>query len=366
MNTLSSKCVCGVHDITGEPYAGSSDFHDVHGLAVKTTNGAGPHNIQIFFLSADGTVLHCLLGYWNPDDLQDEAKLAERLNEVWLNPKLTRAQKNAMFVSMQLEHIKEHSSDEASRSHLQGFDARVEAQNPKSDFIKVEASAGGSVTVELKTTDVVIHERMAKRPFMPFDQFDVAAFSNYGLQRYDKNENRLDPERVVQGRRNPELAAERAMDRLDRIFSEEPKSMPIQVPSSVAAQALQVSQGKGLVRPTAAQIGAGVMQARGVMTYNWAKPVQNNVTTQACSMRVAPVMTRPLVSSGNFNVQSATTGTIKVPKQQIVLSVKAANAQPIALRATAMTLAASQSLASAVPTSSAVQELHATAQRLTP
>src|SRR6185436_3292777 len=51
------------------------------------------HNIQLFMLSADGTVLHCLPGYWETHDLASEIKLAEDLNKVWLDPSLGRAEK---------------------------------------------------------------------------------------------------------------------------------------------------------------------------------------------------------------------------------------------------------------------------------
>ena len=47
--------------------------------AVFTTNGAGPHNIQMFVLAPDGTVLTCLPGYWQSDDLAGELNLAEDL-----------------------------------------------------------------------------------------------------------------------------------------------------------------------------------------------------------------------------------------------------------------------------------------------
>jgi hypothetical protein len=36
--------------------------------------------------------------------------------------------------------------------------------------------------------DQVVHERMAKRPFVPYDQFDMEMFSDYGKLRYDKHE----------------------------------------------------------------------------------------------------------------------------------------------------------------------------------
>jgi hypothetical protein len=44
-------------------------------------------------------------------------------------------------------------------------------------------------TPDLKTTDQVVHERMAQRPYVPYDQFDVEKFSDYGQLRYDKKED---------------------------------------------------------------------------------------------------------------------------------------------------------------------------------
>jgi hypothetical protein len=186
-----------------------SDAHAPNSLAVNTTNGAGPHNIQIFFLSSDGIVLHCLPGFWNPDDLIGEMGLASQLNAVWKNPKLTRAQKNSMFTQMQLDHIKEHSPEMSSRSHLQDFDGSFEISNSKtSDFVPACAKGGTSMSAwgrvspaDLKTTDVVVHERMAVRPFLPFQTFDVAVFSNYGTQQYDKQEFHYDKQVAQMGQR---------------------------------------------------------------------------------------------------------------------------------------------------------------------
>jgi hypothetical protein len=41
---------------------------------------------------------------------------------------------------------------------------------------------------DLKTVDQVVHERMAQRPFVTYEQFDVAEFPDYGKLRYDKHE----------------------------------------------------------------------------------------------------------------------------------------------------------------------------------
>ena len=99
---LKQYFVCGVRDISGLPYSGFSESHKPTSVAVNTSNGAGPHNIQLFVLSSDGTVLTCLPGFWNPQDLVGELQLAEDLNRVWINPNLSRAQKDNSFRALQL------------------------------------------------------------------------------------------------------------------------------------------------------------------------------------------------------------------------------------------------------------------------
>ena len=61
LQNLKRNYVVGYKNITGASYAGKSGKHDTTAPAVYTTNGAGPHNVQLFFLSPDGVVIHCLL-----------------------------------------------------------------------------------------------------------------------------------------------------------------------------------------------------------------------------------------------------------------------------------------------------------------
>jgi hypothetical protein len=199
-SVLKKYVVCGYKDISGEPYAGMSGRHDREGKAVSTTNGAGPHNIQMFLLSSDGHVLTCLPGYWAPQDLLTEVRFAAQLDQVWKNPSLSEVQKDAQFKQMHLAHVAQHSKGMIARSHLQGFDANHEMQKPGSDFLKGKPSAtvaaawgpdakpnwgaGG-----LKTTDEVMHERMTAYPFVSYDRFNVASYSDYGLWKYDKHED---------------------------------------------------------------------------------------------------------------------------------------------------------------------------------
>lgn len=201
---LKDEFVCGTKDITGLPYAGRSGMHAVDGQAINTTNGAGPHNLQLFVMAPDGTVLHCLPGFWNAEDLATELDFAMQLYGVYQNPQLSRAQKNQYFTSMQLNHVQQHSPKMVRRSRMQGFDQKYEAKNRlhQSDTIKDVNLAAASVSKTMmspmqanqafKTTDQIMHERMAQRPFVKYEQFDVAAFSDYGRPLYEKHEDQRD------------------------------------------------------------------------------------------------------------------------------------------------------------------------------
>jgi hypothetical protein len=191
---LKDQFVCGYYNIAGKHYAGASGKHQVDGNAVDTTNGAGPHNIQIFVLSPDGTVLTCCPGYWRSQDLARELKLAQDLNKVWTDSSLTRMQKDEEFRQMQLAHIKEHPLAEHNRSKMQGFDIQYEITHRlyNTDVFYdprlVDPTTKKAPPQDVKTTDVIMHERMAARPFVPYERFDVAAYADYGKPFYDKHE----------------------------------------------------------------------------------------------------------------------------------------------------------------------------------
>jgi hypothetical protein len=213
-SALRNNFICGVRDISHEPYAGISGLHEKTGKAVNTTNGAGPHNLQLFMLSADGTVLECLPGYWNSRDLVTEMQFAYELNQVWRDPKLSLGQKDELFRKMQLGHVQNHSPAMVHRSRMQGFDQKYEAVHRlhRSDAIAhpemINASMlepGGKLPqMAFKTTDELMHERMSQRPFVAFSQFDTAAYVDYGKPKYDKHEDA----RNADGSVNKELAKE--------------------------------------------------------------------------------------------------------------------------------------------------------------
>lgn len=203
LSVLKNELVCGYRDISNESYAGFSGKHAPDGNAIVTTNGAGPHNLQTFLLSSDGTVLHCLPGYWNPADLVREIEFAARMDDLWHDTRYSITQKRQLYRNAQLAHIDEHPQMMVARSRMQGFDMKYEAQHRpyQSDTIVNPQAAIQLVSMEkgmkappgtknaFKTTDRIMHERMAMRPFVPFNQFDIAAYVDYGRPKYDKNEN---------------------------------------------------------------------------------------------------------------------------------------------------------------------------------
>lgn len=194
-SSLKDKFICGYRNIAGKRYAGASGKHQVDGNAIDTTNGAGPHNIQVFILAADGTVLTCLPGYWHAQDLANEFGLAEQLNQIWIDPNLSRAEKDAKFRELQLAHLNEHTKAERHRSRMQGFDIQYEIAHRlyNTDVFydphAIDPNSKKAPPRAVKTTDVIMHERMAQRPFIAYDDFDVAKFSDYGKPFYDKHED---------------------------------------------------------------------------------------------------------------------------------------------------------------------------------
>ncbi len=200
-SVLKDELVCGYRDISREAYAGFSGKHEVGGNAINTSNGAGPTNLQTFLMASDGTVLTCLPGYWAPQDLVREIEFAGRLHDVWTSPKMTRTQKQNSFRQMHLAHINEHPMAMVNRSRMQSFDMEHEAKHNlyTSDTI-IDRGAASTVLSEdklskrgamqaFKTTDRIMHERMAQRPFVSYTSFDTTQFAKYGRPLYDKNED---------------------------------------------------------------------------------------------------------------------------------------------------------------------------------
>ena len=188
---LKNSYVCGYRDITGKKYAGQSGMHMPGEGRIETTNGAGARNVQLFVLAPDWTVLHCLPGYWSSADLNRELSFAEKLAEVYYGEGSV-ADKEERFRQMQLGHVNEHPAEMRQRSQIQEFESFTEVQRDKlaRGYLGADPSTvvqDGKDAGRVKTVDVIMHERMAERPFRAFEEFDVDRFVDLGGTFYDKH-----------------------------------------------------------------------------------------------------------------------------------------------------------------------------------
>ena len=169
---LKEHFVVGWKNIHREDYVGHSHGYTCENAAVGTTNGAGPRNMQLYVLAADGTVLHCLPGFWHPEDLAHELRFAQAIHRLHKDKRSSKS-KRAMYQRLHQSAIRNQPPAMAARSGWQGFDALNEKNRLK--MLKTGTRdtfyyENGKPT-KLKPTSVVLHERMAKRPFMSFRKF---------------------------------------------------------------------------------------------------------------------------------------------------------------------------------------------------
>ena len=177
---LNKHFACAYKNIKGKTaYAGSSNTHLPTNAAMEVSNCAGHHNVQMFFLSEDGRVLHCLPGYWSPRHFTQEAQFALEVGKLYYQAGLSAADRNARYLDLHLRHALEHTKDLRESSYLTGFDKKDLEHRKESDFQRREGFLDG-----LKTPDQILHERLAERPFLPLESLDVASFIDMGLKRY--------------------------------------------------------------------------------------------------------------------------------------------------------------------------------------
>lgn len=191
---LKSDFVLGWRNILREEYVGRSFGYSSRQTSVGTTNGAGPHNVQIFILSPELVVLHALPGFWHPKDLARELRFAKVLYRLWQSKNHTWVQKRKVYRRLQLAEARHHPKETYARSGWQSFDQRHErsrlARGPRDTF---QCSDGGYLLADcrgnlmMKPINVLVHERMAKIGFTWFDDFDIPAFVDYGTRFYDNN-----------------------------------------------------------------------------------------------------------------------------------------------------------------------------------
>ena len=228
---LKNHFVVGWHNIDDEDFVGSSHGYTCKESAVGTTDGAGPRNTQMFILAPDGVVLHCLPGFWHPDDLAFELKFGQVMNRLWQDDR-SKAGKKSMFAAMHRRAIRTMPAAMLARSAWQGFDAnneRMRLERGQRDTFYY--SQDGKPT-RLKPICILLHERMLARPFVPFRKFDTETFIDYGRPYYDNN-MRIDGVGVTFGtegymksqERMAEHAKERAKTkrRVDEYYGKKPK-----------------------------------------------------------------------------------------------------------------------------------------------
>ena len=203
---LRSDFEVGWCDIRRQDYVGySAGYSYKSHCAVGTTNGAGAHNVQIFVLSPDKVVLHALPGFWAPEDLARELRFAKVLYRLWQDEGRTLAEKRDMNRRLQLREPRRHPVGMYARSAWQGFDAAAESrrQGQRDTVLDVEVPAlsrtltgrlqqlsiqsAGRTGKLMKPLNLLVHERMAARPFVAFDDFDIEEFVDYGRLFYDLN-----------------------------------------------------------------------------------------------------------------------------------------------------------------------------------
>ena len=182
---LKDDFVVGYKNIDGKNFAGIPHQHGPDENVGDTTNGAGAHNLQLLVLAPDGTVLTCLPGYWSGPDLAFELAFAKDLYKLWKDADLTVDEKRARYSSLHLAHISTHSQAMKNRSHLSEADLQFEGRNlENSDFFyqqrAVNPSTGKTPLRNVKTIDIIMHERLGGQPFALYQDFDAAAFADFG------------------------------------------------------------------------------------------------------------------------------------------------------------------------------------------
>ena len=190
---LQRDFVLGWKNIRREDYVGGSFGYTRRQACVGTTNGAGAHNVQIFVLSKDLTVLHALPGFWHPDDLARELRFARVLLQLFEDDTRTDEQKHEMYRRLQLSELRFQPAVMYARSDWQEFDKTREGAALSKDRDTFKHTDDGEVKRDargapvLKALNVLTHERMAQRPFLKFKDFDFAKFIDYGTRFYDNN-----------------------------------------------------------------------------------------------------------------------------------------------------------------------------------
>lgn len=180
MTLLNKNFVCTWKNIQGKTsYAGSSNIHLPQYAAQEVETCAGHHNVQMFFMTSDGKIVNCLPGYWSPKSFLEEANLALTLNKNYVQIRSV-AKRNDQFLDLHLNQALVYDQHTQERSRLTGFDQAFLENKKETDFKSKQGFLPGS----FKSTIQVVHERMAERPYLDFEAFDVPSFIEMGTKQY--------------------------------------------------------------------------------------------------------------------------------------------------------------------------------------
>ena len=186
MDLLQDRFVVGFTNIERDKHVGLSHGYRPNQTAVGTTNGAGGRNVQLIVLANDGTVLHVLPGFWHPEELAAELRLALEVHRLYSDDAMKPASKEAMFAALHRSHLRRHLEESSPRSGWQGFDQWAEQERSKTETRDTfELDDNGMPA--LKPIMQVVHERMMARPFQKLADFDMESFVDYGRAYYDNN-----------------------------------------------------------------------------------------------------------------------------------------------------------------------------------
>ena len=181
INQINTAFVSGWQNIKGKrSYAGVSNTHLPSYAAKNINTCSGGRNIQMYFMTPDARVVHCLPGFWSAADFYTQAGFAVKLGNLAFNKRISNADRNEKFLDMHLQKAHGHSYGLVEGAQLQGFDVKYVKKNT-SDFTRGDK---GFVKGGIKLADQVVHERMAARPFLPFEKFDTGEFVKLGIKRY--------------------------------------------------------------------------------------------------------------------------------------------------------------------------------------
>jgi len=183
MPLLRNNFVMAFKNIDGKTrYAGKSNKHMPTMAAQKIYNCTAAKNIQMFILTEDGKIVHCLPGFWDVKPFIAEVQFAMKLNKIYKS-KMSIADRNEKFLDAHLTHALHHDAKTIGASKHQGFDKKYLERTGNKDFQR----AKGFQSKGLKRSDQVMHERMAERPFLAFEKFNVAKFVEMGRRVYRYN-----------------------------------------------------------------------------------------------------------------------------------------------------------------------------------